>query len=84
MKQPFLGDTKQQKHLPSKGRLVLFALGYTQKQLAEKAGVDPAYVSRCLRGLQKPSDKFIKAALAFVGAEAVKTLFEGLEDSPNE
>lgn len=67
--------------MPSKGRIELFLRGIPLADIARKAEVDKAYVSRCLNGKQKPSRKLIEAACE-VTKLSVEALFE-VKDEQN-
>ncbi len=62
-----------------KGQILLYTMGFPQRQIADAVPCDPAYVYRCLAGKQKPSKRLIKTACELTGltAESLFDLKEG-------
>ncbi len=61
--------------MPTRGMIELFLRDIPAIKIAREAGVDHAYVSRCLNGKQRPSERLKKAATAATGLSA-EILFE--------
>lgn len=54
---------------PTRVKLELFLRGISQTQVAEKAGVDIAFVNRCVNGKQRPSKKVTSAMKELTGLD---------------
>lgn len=53
----------------TRAKIELFLRGVKQTEIAKRAGVDFAYVNRCVNGKQKPSKKIIQATKELTGLD---------------
>ncbi len=66
--------------MPTRGMIELFLRDIPATRIARKGGFDHSYVSRCLNGKQRPSERLKKAATAATGISA-EILFEEVRAS---